>query len=384
MLPIPLFKILSLALLTVLVAGAAAQSGPRGEEAAGATGYEVWALDQGTNQIHIISPELEVTDTIDLEGTVDMPHMIDFSADFAYAFIANPASGDTIVIRSEDREVVARLETGPGSHMASVSRDDRVIVDVLGNAEGAGASLVEIIFDSEAKSFEMGRTLIITEDPLFADLAGAGHLGRPVCHDYSADGRYAYVTLGPALTDGVLVVVDVDAFELVKVFDPEEIRANCGTMLTPDGTKMFVNGGSVEEGHWYAFDPATHELLHEASSRGFDAHGVWFTPDGSELWMVNRASSNAIIIDPQSLEIIDEIDFVGKSPDILTISPDSRYAFITLRGPQQRSGPHAIAGDTPGVAVVDVAAREIVTIIEPAQGDERSDFHGIGLRPLDN
>jgi hypothetical protein len=31
-----------------------------------------------------------------------------------------------------------------------------------------------------------------------------------------------------------------------------------------------------------------------------------------------------------------------------------------------------------------VAAREIVTIIEPAQGDERSDFHGIGLRPLGN
>ncbi|MDQ3460066.1 MAG: cell surface protein [Deinococcota bacterium] len=365
--------------LALLVTGAAAQAGP---EEPSVQDYEVWALDQGTNRIHILGSDFAEREVIDLEGVADLPHMIDFSSDFAYAFIANVASGNTLAIRTEDREVVATLETGPGTHMASVSRDDRIIVDVLGNAEGAGASLVEIVFDRDAESFTIGRSLVITEDPLFADLAGAGHLGRPVCHDYSADGRYAYVTLGPALTDGVLVVLDVDSFTLAHVFDPEEIRANCGTMLSPDGRVMFVNGGSLEEGHWYAFDPETFELLHQDSSRGNDAHGVWFTPDGSELWMVNRASSNAIIIDPESFAIIAEIDFVGSSPDILTIAPDSSYAFVTLRGPNQRSGPHAIAGDTPGVAVIDVSSRELVQLIEPAPDDERSDFHGIGLRPI--
>lgn len=375
----PMLRSLLTLLLALGLAFAAAQAGP---EAPSAQDYEVWALDQGTNRIHILGSDLAEKEVIDLGGVADLIHMIDFSADFAYAFIASVATGNTVVIRTEDREVVAVLETGPGTHMASVSRDDRIIVDVLGNAEGAGASLVEIVFDREAESFEIGRSLIITEDPLFADLAGAGHLGRPVCHDYSADGRYAFVTLGPALTDGVLVVLDTDLFTLAHVFDPEEVRANCGTMLSPDGHAMFVNGGSVEEGHWYAFDPETFELLHEDSSRGHDAHGVWFTPDGSELWMVNRASSNAIIIDPATFEVVAEIDFVGKSPDILTISPDSSYAFITLRGPVQRSGPHAIAGDTPGVAVVDVANRELLQILELAEGDERSDFHGIGLRPL--
>ena len=146
---------------------------------------------------------------------------------------------------------------------------------------------------------------------------------------------------------------------------------------------MFLNGGSVDEGVWYVFDTATHQPIHQDGSRGTDAHGVWITPDGAELWMVNRHSSNGIVIDPVTFEVIDEIAFTGKSPDILTMSPDGRYAFITLRGPEQRSGPHAIAGDTPGVAVLDIATRESVTILEPDRAHPMSDFHGIGLRPLD-
>src|SRR5690606_13304451 len=48
--------------------------------------YEVWAIDQGHNQIHIYSPDLEELDVIDLaaEG-VELAHMIDFTSDFRYA-----------------------------------------------------------------------------------------------------------------------------------------------------------------------------------------------------------------------------------------------------------------------------------------------------------
>ena len=77
------------------------------------------------------------------------------------------------------------------------------------------------------------------------------------------------------------------------------------------------------------------------------------------------------------------IPFVGESPDILVISPDGRFAFITLRGPEPLSGPHAIRGHSPGVAVVDVAARQLVEILLPEPDLAVSDFHGIGLRPLD-
>ena len=349
--------------------------------AEGQAAYEVWALDQGTNTIYIINPELEVAEVVELPEGIDMPHMIDFTADYAYGFIASPASGNTAVIRVADREIVAVVETGPGSHMASVSPQDQVIVDVMGDGERVPGQLVELLFDRETETAEIGRSLIVREDPVFDAGTAEGHLGRPVCHDYTADGRYAYITFGPALSDGVLALFDTESFTIERVFNPEEVQGNCGTILSPDGSRFFVNGGSVEFGQWYAIDTETHEVIHQNSSRGTDAHGVWFTPDGSELWMVNRHSSNAIIIDPETLEITDEIAFVGKSPDILAISPDSRYVFITLRGPNQRSGPHAIAGTTPGVAVIDAQTREIVTIIEPDQGNEKSDFHGIGLVP---
>jgi len=356
--------------------------------------YEVWATDQGTNKIHIIAPDPKTggagfveTEVIDL-GTagIDMPHMIDFTSDFAYAFVANVQSGNVAVIRTADRKLLKVIETGPMTHMAAVlPNDSAVLVDVM-HTEGA---IVEITVDREKEAFNIGRKLKIAQDPLFQQRAAEFPGASPVCHDYTTDGAYAFVSLGPPLDKGGLLILDVKAFQLSKVFPVSEIRVNCGTIRSPDGSKMYLNGGSLTEGHWYVFDTTTHRPLPvdeqgtiQRDSRGKDAHGVWFTPDGGELWMVNRASSNAIIIDPASDKIIAEIEHVGPSPDILTMSPDGKYAFITLRGPKPRSGPHQIAGTRPGVSVIDVKARKLVTILELAKRNEKSDFHGIGLRPF--
>lgn len=359
-----------------LIFGAAACS--PGDEKNDVPGWEVWALDQGTNKLYVIDEALEVVETVDLSAHLTRPHMIDFTSDYRYGFIANTVSGNVAVIRASDRKVVKVIETGPASHMAAVLPDDSgVIVAVM----GAG-KLVEITIDQENEAFEIGRTLTIADDPVFQERELEFENSNPVCHAYTRDGKYAYVTLGPSLPAGGVVVLDTQSFSLVKAYPQTEVAANCGTMLSPDGTKMFVNGGSLEHGHWYVFDTATHEVIHDDSSRGFDAHGLFLTPAGDELWMVNRATSNAIIVDPESFEVKDEMEFVGQSPDILTITPDGRYALITLRGPTPLSGPHAIAGDTPGVSVVDIAGRTIARTIEPDAGNEESDFHGIALRLL--
>ena len=73
------------------------------------------------------------------------------------------------------------------------------------------------------------------------------------------------------------------------------------------------------------------------------------------------------------------MDFVGKTPNIIAMSPDGR-AYISLRGPAPVTMPHVAIGETPGFAVVDVAARELIEVIQPAEGDPKSDFHGIGVR----
>jgi hypothetical protein len=351
---------------------------------AAAQGYEIWALDQGTHIVHIYNSDLEEVERIDLgaEGA-RVPHMVDFSSDFSHAVIA-ATSGYAVVIRTEDREIVAQLETGPGTHMASFTPDDSAILVAVigaGDVEDDG-KVVEITADLAGGSFEIGRSLTIAEDPLVAEAADSfGDIGA-VCHQYSPDGRFAYVTLGPALPNGGLVVLDIESFGLVKAYGPQELRVNCGTMPTPDGRHMIVNGGGAEVGVWYAIDMSNHEVVKEEESRGNDAHGVWATPDGREIWMVNRVSSNGIVIDAETLEITGELTDVGKTPDIMAMSPDSQRAFISLRGPNPVSAPHVAVGETPGFAVVSIPDRTLVQVVQPAEGNEQSDFHGIGVRFL--
>lgn len=367
--------------------GAAALVAMLGAATAGASErYEIWALDQGTHRIHIFNADLEEVATIDMAAHgARVPHMIDFTSDHAYAFVANPASGNTAVIRTADREVVAVLETGPGSHMATVRPGDAAaIVAVIGDGKVANdGKLVEITIDRASGTFALGRSLVIAEDPLVQ--AGAGRFGDlgAVCQEFTADGRHAYVTLGPALKDGGLVVLDSASFALVAAYPPDELKVNCGTIRSPDGRHMLVNGGSADTGVWYALDTATHQVVKQGDSGGKDAHGVWATPDGREIWMVNRVSSNGIVIDARSLEVTAELSDIGKTPDIIAMSPDSRLAFVTLRGPNPVTAHHVAKGETPGFAVVSIPERRLVQVVQPAAGNEASDFHGIGVRVLD-
>jgi DNA-binding beta-propeller fold protein YncE len=347
--------------------------------------YEVWVVDQGINMLWIYDAALEEVAAIDLAAHgAHMPHMIDFTTDFAYAFIANMHSSNVTVIRAADREIVATIETGAATHMAGVSPDNgRVLVDVIGTPDDfRDGEVVEIVLGPDVEQFQIGRRLRLADSPLLIERTDEFNDLAPICHKFSPDGRYAYITLGPSLDNGGLVVLDTEAFEIVKAWSPSEIQANCGTMPTVDGRYMFINGGGPETGVWYVIDLQSHEIVHKGESRGNDAHGIWPTPDGREMWMVNRVTDNAIVIDTVSFEIVDEIEFVGETPDIMGMSPDGRYAFITLRGPNPMSAPHVAAGTTPGFAVVNVTQRELVRVIEPAQGNERSDPHGIAVRYL--
>jgi DNA-binding beta-propeller fold protein YncE len=348
--------------------------------------YELWAMDQGTNVIHIFDASLREVATIDVGSQgARVPHMLEFTPDFRYAFIANPATGNVAVIRADDRKVVSLIPTGPRTHHAAVARDGRrALVSVIGapNAPWDG-KIVELILDVANERFTIGRTLVLADDPLFAARkADFKDTGGAVCLAFTGDGRYGYVTLGPALDEGGVVVLDTRDFKLVSVFAPKEVDANCGTILSPTGEHMYLVGGDRGIGVWHAADTRSHKPVHKAQTRGHDAHGSALTPDGREYWLVNRVTSNAVVIDTRTRAVLSEIPFVGKTPDIVAISPDSRYAFITLRGPNPVTMPHLAVGETPGFAVFDVKERKLLRLVEPAKGNTRSDFHGVAVRLL--
>ncbi len=364
--------------------------------------YEVWSLDQGTDRIHIYDDTHTQVAVIDVSPTAlrsvlpgfdpasgrTVPHMIDFDSGYRFAFVAATAGGATIVIDTVAREVLAVLETGPGTHMAAVTPDDSAVwVAVIG-----ARKLIEIPLDLDATApnFAIGRTIDV--EALLAATGFDYPSASPVCHDYDAQGR-AWITLGPGMTQGGLFVFDTVSGTIVHAFDPQVVRANCGIGFSENGTRAIANwsgtfGADVvdTEGEWYAIDTTSFELVRTATSGGVDAHGVRITPNGDEFWQVNRGSGDGLRIDARTFDVLGPID-AGDTPDILDFSPDGRHAYITQRGPNPLSGdPHVARGTLAGVLVVDVATGAPITRLDPpvvigSDGEVLNDVHGIGVRP---
>ena len=372
--------------------------------------YEVWALDQGTDTIYLYEPDedgyggdepfahaetIDLNDLLDDEGPI-VPHMIDYSSDYEYAAIACTAGARTLVFRTDDRELVAELDTGAGSHFAGFSPDDEYLhVDAIGEE-----AIVRVEADLADEDFEIVEEIDLREDETVLD-AGI-ESGAPICHQYARDGRSLH-TLGPAYGDGALVVVDHEEFAVDRAYSNDELPTNCGTVPHPTEEKFYLTAGAPSDpdedgsgvGDYYVYDTAEDEVLVDGeSTEGVDAHGFWFTPDGEELWVLNRETNDGVVVDPETDDVVAEIEAFGPedgedpgdsdAPDIMWSSPEGDRMYVTLRGPNPVSGaPHAATGVNPGFSVLDVESREIVHVEVPDPDDEDSDFHGIGVRPTE-
>jgi DNA-binding beta-propeller fold protein YncE len=420
---------LLLAALLALASGplpAGAQAGGVPGDSPARAGYEVWSLDQGTDQIHVYSSlDYRRVATIDVRpaalagrgfqhvpaGPRTVPHMIDFDSQDRYAFVAATAGAATIVIDARSKEVVEVLGTGAGSHMVAVRPDDSAAwVAAIGSQE-----LVEITLgrlNSGRPTFELSARLKVSE--LLAPIEAANPTWlpadpvvaqpfkyvsySPVCHQYSPDGTEAWVTLGPGWQQGGLFVLDLATHEVTAAWEPNVVKANCGVSVTADIAVANWSGRVVQDadtaGEWYVFDRVSKVLLGTPRSaafgavEGLDAHALRLTPDGSSYWMVNRSSSDGLVIDAETFTVTLEITSGLDTPDILDFAPDSSRVFVSQRGPLPVSGaPHAATGDEPGVVVLDATTGQRVAFLAPpvalnSNGVVLNDIHGVGVRTV--
>lgn len=406
--PVVVSALLVLGVLAMVLAPApAADARPGVDPRRASAQHEVWSMDQGTDLIHVYSSrgyrEVAAIDvspaalraagfTPASASASTVPHMIEFDGRFRYAFVAATAGASTIVIDAVRKEVVAVLATGAGSHMAAVTPDDSAVwIAAIGSQE-----LVEIPLDLDARrpTFRIGARLEVAD--LLAPIEAAEGWDfpsySPICQQYSPDSREAWVTLGPGWSEGGLFVLDLDTHEVSAAWDPTVVRANCGVSVTEDRAIANFSGqvvaGDDTEGEWYVFDRQAKAHLATRSAEGLDAHGVRLSPDGSAYWMVNRASDDGLVIDADTLEVVDRVEGLADTPDILDYAPRGETVYVTQRGPNPRSGAiHAASGSQPGLAVIDTATRTTVTVLEPptvrdAEGRVLNDVHGVGVRPV--
>ena len=111
------------------------------------------------------------------------------------------------------------------------------------------------------------------------------------------------------------------------------------------------------------------------------------------MWVVERFGNNITIVDTRDNSVVDQFSLVGPvsndpAPDLLDISPDGKYIFMSLRGPIPLTGNNAAfnnaVGSTPGVGIMRVQqggarGRFIarLPISHIVGGVERADPHGL-------
>lgn len=353
--------------------------------------FEVWVTDQGTNKLYILNGEKpkappEVIDLSAYGGS--KPHMVLFNPDYSHAIIANVASGHVYIMRATDRKVVFNEDTGQQAHAAVASPDGKRILVANQNDK----KLTEIFTDYAADQYKVARTIDLTADPKLAD-PNAFPDNAPICLMFTQDSSKAYVTL----RGGGLAVVKVpqnpdEPLTVLAAFPKSTVAPNgCGTIRSPDGSRMYANSGTLKTGQLYVFDTSSDTLIKsvDLTEKGQDAHGVMLTGEGKYLWVLNRMTDNAIVVDTSTYEVVRVVEKVGDAPDLMDLSPNGKWLFATLRGPNPATGTHDIAGSKPAVGVIKLgwwsrkSGKFKYTIpIGDQSPESKSDPHGIAVRPL--
>ena len=287
----------------------------------------------------------------------------------SHVVIANVGSGDIFFMDVARREIVGCVNVvGAGgigtasAHAATAAPDNSIVIvaDIAGNA------LHKILTNYEANTYRLSETLELK--------AFAGELGtsvvKPICLEFTADSRFAYVTLA----GGGVLVVKVGSpdgsipMSVAKVYKQETVPGiGCGAFRLPSDAMLTTgeSGASGGDDFMYIFDtsgaasgnfsdPIKTELP------GDDTHGVVLCtdPEGQKFAVTTmRVSNDIVIVDLQTQEIVHSQSMAQSfSPDP---KPDIADLFgnkmlIALRGPVPLT---AIVGlknpeRIPGVAVL--------------------------------
>lgn len=355
-----------------------------------APAYEVWAVDQNTDTMYVLDPEGKILRTIDgtTLGAAKRPHMLWGVPKDEYVYSANTVSNSITVLSSKDgtvKAVINGIGKAPHAAQPNPKQPERIYVSNIGPQEAKegkpdrGETITELVRSAGPK-WEIARFLDLKAAPALADSA-LYPSRRPVCVGFSQDGRYMLTTL----FNGGLAVVDLQTWSVSKSWGKDVIAEHgCGFAASPSGEEMYVTAGGMHSSWLYVFNVKGEPQLlasHDLSKWGQDAHGVVVDTASNTLWVVHRVSSNVTLHPLSTIRQADQqpsvIDFVGKTPDLIVLSPDNRRAYVTLRGPKPAPTiPHATVGETPGVGIIDVASRKLLTVVK--LGDQAAgDFHGI-------
>jgi DNA-binding beta-propeller fold protein YncE len=361
-------QVVAAALALACAAASGAAGGPRPDGSATSGGSAEPALLYVTNQngasVSVIDVErLEEVARVDLQelgfGPNAKPHDTALEPDGSFWYVS--LIGENRVLKFDrENNLVGQVEMEvPGLVVAHPTRD----LLVVGRSMSAvnPPSSVALIRRSDM-------TLIDEIDVLFA---------RP--HANAVNGQYAY---SASLAENRMGVIDLDAGDVELIDLPEPATIDTAGMehaghagmtphtlvefaLSPDHRWM-VAGGQIS-GVLMVFDlvdPSMPRLVQRVQVGNAPWHAA-FTPDGRWVYVPLNRGNQVAVVDTETWEVAERIQGRGiAEPHGAAPSPDGRYMFVSnnnLEGTYVATGSDSGVGT---VAVIDIATREIVQVIE--------------------
>jgi hypothetical protein len=366
--------------------------------------YEVWSVDQsgtasdGTGGLLYIwdgedifidgakkaSPEIIDLAKAAKDANCDAPkkpHMIlsNYTTPKAsHVLLANVGSGSTFFINIDSRAIVGCVNTVGGfngvggttnAHASVASPDNSMAIVANIGAKDESGFLHKIQTNYTSDNYKLVETLALDQ---FSNTLGTA-VARPICHEFTSDSKFAYITLA----GGGLLVVDVGSADgttpmtVVKVYDKDTVPGiGCGVSRLPFN-KIMTNGESGAKGgddFLYTFDtskavegvfpnPVQIELP------GEDTHGaVTCIDQKGDIFAITgmRVSNDVNFVDLQTNKVVATQSMASSfspdpKPDVADILGNKM--FIALRGakPLSAIGSLESADRTPGVAVLTIS-----------------------------
>ena len=309
------------------------------------------------------------------------PHMIlsnHTTPKASHVILANVGSGNTFFIDIASRDIVGCVNTiggfnGAGgttnSHASVASPDNSIVIVANIGAKDESGFLHKIQTNYTSNDYKLVETLALDQ---FTNELGTA-VARPICHEFTSDSKFAYITLA----GGGVLVVDVGSADgttpmtVVKVYDKDTVPGiGCGVARLPFN-RIMTNGESGAKGgddFLYTFDtskaaegvfpnPVQIELP------GEDTHGaVTCIDQKGDIFAITsmRVSNDVNFVDLQTNKVVATQSMATSfspdpKPDVADIVGNKM--FIALRGakPLSAIGSLESADRTPGVAVLTIS-----------------------------
>jgi DNA-binding beta-propeller fold protein YncE len=307
--------------------------------AAGPDDGEVWVTSQGTDRLFIISGLGSQVEEVALPAGTG-PHITTFSPSGKYAYMSGMASGDLLILRAGDREIVEVLDFGPALvHQAKPSPDGSLLLV----AQIAGNLVHKVGVNEDTESW--------------SEVASLALPSAPVCTVFRDDGQLAFVSLRPS----GIAVLDIPSMTLVGTLPTDGFVA-CGMVKSHDGKTITV-ASSGAGGHIYRLDTtatALADMLTDAGTLGAaDWHSFAISPNEATGFGSSPGSDEVVLVDlagpiasKEGTMALSPVAGIGNDePDAMAVRGNT--LFVTLR----ESGKLAIVQVNQGsVDYLDLAA----------------------------